>query len=63
MCPFKDIWVDFATFLGFTKIALYHANMNGFSIFKVLLLASIWDYHIGKKYDNLTCNIEFLGAF
>ena len=43
--PLQEIWSDFAHFTLITKMPLVPSKMDGFQIFKILLVAKIKDYH------------------
>ena len=47
--PLQEFWSDFARFTNITKMPLIPSNMDGFQIFKILLVAWIKDYHIMPK--------------
>ena len=49
--PLQEIWSDFAHFTLITKMPLVPSKMDGFQIFKILLVAKIKDYHsLPKKF-------------
>ena len=47
--PFKEFWVDFATFSGLTKIAITSSKTDGFLIFQILSLGINWDNPLKHK--------------
>ena len=58
--PLQEIWSDFAHFTLITKMPLVPSKMDGFQIFKILLVAKIKDYHNLPKKITLYPNYSGL---
>ena len=58
--PSYKIGSDLATLAGLTKILLTPSKMDGFQIFKILLVAKIKDYHNLPKKITLYPNYSGL---